>query len=254
MKLSALTLGLSLALGAAGLAVAEPRDRFWILWERYQNAGQDCPNGPRCITKRAYTSRLFAEDDTDAMYRLFGMMDGTALSQGRLAEHPDAPRICQHNAAEVVLGFDPVNLPKSEKVEALRGLKGFGLDVRSLSAPPGFPDTFGSSLQTELEAKFALAGIKVLSEDEVAVTPGQPKLNIYFSFTDPDGHCDYTYSVFASLAQNVLLTRDLRVKLSAGVWSFSTGSTAAHHTGNERDAILRIADQFIKDHRLTNPK
>lgn len=227
-------------------------DRFWILWERIEQSGTDCPNGPACLKMRNYTSRLFEPGDSSAMYRLFGMMDGTALANGRLAEHPEAPRICQHNAAEVVLGFDPEALPKSEKIEVLRGLTGFGLDVRKLKAPPGFSDAFGADLQKAMEQRFQSAGLKVLPKAQIANTPGQPELNIYFSFIDPDGRCDYSYSVFASLTQTVLLTRDLRIKVSAGVWSYSTNSDDTKRGGSEQDAILSVAEALIRDHRRVN--
>ncbi|WP_120500656.1 hypothetical protein [Roseovarius sp. EL26] len=237
---------------ACNPSTAQMQDRFWILWERLEQNGTGCPDGPNCLKKHRYSSRLFDAADSSAMYRLFGMMDGAAMAQGRLAEHPDAPRICQHNSAEVILGFNPETLPKSEKIEALRGISGFGFDVRKLKAPPGFSDTFGDELQAAMKTRFRQAGLRVLSKEETAATPGQPELNIYFSFRDPGGHCDYSYSVFASLSQTVLLTRDLRIKLSAGVWSYSTSSPALQQGETEWDALLSVADALIRDHRKVN--
>jgi hypothetical protein len=52
----------------------------------------------------------------------------------------------------------------------------------------------------------------------------------------------------------VLLSRDLRIKVSAGVWSFSTSSTAANHSGTERDAILQVAQALVRDHQQVNPR
>jgi hypothetical protein len=250
--------GLILAIAASGLllpsaARPEAENRFWILWERMEQTGTGCPNSPQCLVLRNYTSRLFENADLDTMYRLFGMMDGSALAKGRLAEHPDAPRICQHNDAEVVLGFDPERLPKVEKIEVLRGLEGISFDLRKLKPPPGHSSDFGRKLHKLFEQKLRQAGIPVLSEDELRRTPGQPVLSVFFSHNDFNGHCKYEYSVFASLSQTVLLSRDLRIKVSAGVWSFSTGSNAEDHRGTEADAILSVADRFIEDFRLVNP-
>lgn len=231
---------------------ADASDRFWILWEKQEMVGANCPNGQSCTLKRNYASRLVDGINLQKMYRLFGMMDGAALSTGRLAEHPQAPRICQHNDPEVLLGFDPEQLPKVEKIEVLRGLAGVNFDLRNLAAPPGHSSDFGRKLHNQFVNKLKDAGIKILSKDEVSQTPGQPVLNIYFSHSDFNGACEYEYTVFASLTQTVLLTRDLRVKVTAGVWSYSMGSTSDKHKGSEADIILGVADSFIEDYRLVN--
>lgn len=126
--------------------------------------------------------------------------------------------------------------------------------MRPLAAPPGFAAGFGEGLHKQFVERLERGGVKVLDENAISQVPGQPRLNIYFSFSDPDGVCDYEYSVFASLTQEVLLARNMRIKVTAGVWSFSTSSTAKDHSGNERDAILRVADAFVRDHRSVNPR
>lgn len=250
-------LRVALLLSAVGLLAAGPvgsegSDRFWILWEKQEMVGENCPHGQRCTLKRNYASRLVDGINLQKMYRLFGMMDGAALSTGRLAEHPQAPRICQHNDPEVLLGFDPERLPMVEKVEVLRGLAGVNFDLRNLAAPPGHSSDFGRKLHNQFVAKLKDAGIKILTKEEVSKTPGQPVLNIYFSHNEFNGACEYEYTVFASLSQTVLLTRDLRVKVTAGVWSYSMGSTSDKHKGSETDIILGVADSFITDYRLVN--
>ena len=240
---------------SASPARAEVHERFWILWERFQYIGEHCPNDPRCEVRRNFTSRLFSDIDKDAMYRLFGLMDGRALSEGRLPEHPDAPRICQHNDSEVLLGFDPERLPKVEKIEVLRDLPGVYFDLRKLKAPPGESSTFGARVHQAFLSRFKAAGIKVLTEAELLQTPGQPTLNVYFSHTgdDDDDRCEYTYSVFASLSQTVLLSRNVRIKVSAGTWSFSARPTG-RATGTEFGALVSVADALVKDYLAVNAR
>ena len=156
------------------------------------------------------------------------------------------------NQADLTLGFDPLALPKSVKGEVLRGINALHLDLTTLKSPPGFSNGFGPQLHQKFVERLAAAGIRVVPKDQLPSLPGQPTLNLYFSFSDPDDLCDYQYSVFASLSQEVLLARDVRIKVAAGVWSFSTGSSAADHQGTEADAILRVADQFVRDHRAVN--
>lgn len=235
------------------LAQANPLDRFWVLWERTEYRGENCPNGPRCIRRSNYTSRLFSPETNEQIYRLFGMLDSSALSQGQLAEHPDAPRICQHNAAEVTLGFNPETLAMSEKLDALHNLEGFAMDLRTLKAPPGFADSFGQTLHAQMTEKFSQENLRIVSPDQAATLPGQPVLNIYFSHTGGNSRCDYTFSVFASLTQTVLLSRDIRVKISAGVWSYSTNS-GTFSQGSEDQAILSVAEALIRDFRKANAR
>ncbi len=232
---------------------AQQQDRFWILWEKQFYAGENCPGNPRCVVRRNYTSRQFQPPDMTNIYRLFGMLDGNALAQGRLAEHPDAPRICQHNDAEILLGFDPERLPKSEKIEVLRDLAGVHFDLKSLGPPPNHGRNFGRDLHAAFVERFRAAEIPILSKEQVATTPGQPTLSVFFSHSGGDGRCDYVYTVFASLSQTVLLTRDLRIKVSAGTWAFSAASTADGYQGTERDLILMVADRFIQDFQTVNP-
>ena len=226
-------------------------DRFWILWERTDVSGENCPNGPRCIRTSNYTSRLFSPENRQQIYRLFGMLDGNALGKGQLAEHPDAPRICQHNAAEVALGFNPERLARGEKLDVLHGLRAFGMDLRNLKPPPGSSDTFGPTLQAEMTALFQQAGIRIVHPREARDLPGEPVLKVFFSHTGGNDRCDYSFSVFASLTQTVLLSRDIRVKVDAGVWSYSTNSTS-FAAGDEAAAIRSVAAALITDINRVN--
>ncbi|SLN30747.1 hypothetical protein PSA7680_01474 [Pseudoruegeria aquimaris] len=247
--------GLALSgLAPPGGALAQgttPQERFWILWEHIEQVGTDCPGGKNCETRRSYTSRLFEPADREGVYRLFGLLDLHAAKRGQAAEHPEAPRICQHNDPEVMLGFDPERLRLSEKIDALAGLPGVYVNLRGLKAPEGYEGDFGGKLQAAFESRFRNAGIRLLSKEEVERTPGQPKLNVYFSRTNPDTGC--WFSVFASLSQTVLLTRDIRTKLVAGTWAMSSGRSASNPDIGEYDAILRVADAFVRDYLKANP-
>ncbi|WP_412550749.1 hypothetical protein [Shimia sp. MIT910701] len=230
------------------------KDRFWILWERVSFVGSHCPGGAQCQERRSFSSRPLDTSNTGFIYRLFGVRDGGPRAGTLPRDHPDAPVICQKNQAALSLGFDPRALPRSEKGEVLRGVKQLHLDLTTLKPPPGFDATFGSRLHKAYVGRLREAGIRVVPKDQLHLVPGQPTLNLYFSFSDPDDLCKYEYSVFASLSQEVLLTRDLRIKVAAGVWSYSTGSTAKDHQGTEADAILRVLEAFVRDHQQANAR
>ncbi|SFL19460.1 hypothetical protein SAMN04488036_106185 [Shimia haliotis] len=241
----------ALVVCAAG-AVHSDEDRFWILWEKVKFIGQHCPDGAQCLVEKTYASRPLATDNTAFIYRLFGATEGRSNDAFHFGEHPEAPVVCSGNQAKLTLGFEPEALPRSEKIEVLRGINALHVDLTGLKPPPGFDDNFGVSLHQRFVQTLAAGGVRVVGKDEVARIPGQPILNLYFSFTDRDQDCEYAYSVFASLSQDILLARDLRIKVPAGVWSYSTGSAAQDHIGNEEDAILRIGEAFLRDHRQVN--
>ena len=229
-------------------------ERFWILWERYRFTGTNCPNSINCSVARDFATRPLSPKFPETIYRMFGANGPRGFAASQQSEHPESPQICGPDQARLTIGFDPIELPQSLKIEALRGISKIHLNLRNLKSPPGYDSLFGDRLHREFVALLERAGIRVVSEEELSKVPGQLKLNLFFSFTDPDSRCDYEYSVFASLSQEVLLVRDLRIKITAGVWSFSTGSGAEGHIGNEEDAILTVADAFVRAHQQVNPK
>lgn len=247
------SVALTVAIIATASAAQEDdgqHDRLWIMWEHFATDGT-CENPGECPPQRYYTTRLVGFPNTDRLQRTFGMLDRLALIRGMPPEHPQAPRICQHRDPEVLAGFQPEKMPMSEKIDALRGLEGVEIDLRSLKAPVGYSGDFGGYLQAEVERRFRQAGIRILTEDERMLTPGRPKLNVYFSNTDPVSGCHY--SVFASLSQTVLLTRNLDTKLEVGTWATSGGPSEDYPNGTESDAILRALGQFIEDFHKANP-
>lgn len=229
-------------------------DRFWLLWERFHRVGPDCPNGAGCLTKREFSSRPLASEHAADVYRMFGVMDPRSFGETFRAPDPDAPAVCDSQNTAVALGFDPLAVPQSLKIEALRGITAIHVDLTRLKPAPGQPDDFGKRVHRTFVAKLTAAGLRVVDNEVIKTIPGQPTLQVFFSFNDPQGHCHYEYSVFASLTQDVMLARDIRIKINAGVWAFSTGSKDAAHSGDERAAILRVADALIRDHRQVNPR
>lgn len=231
-------------------ANAQDINRFWIMWEIVDSQDTRCNERERCDTLRRYTTRLLDTSTEQEMRNIFGALDQRALTLGMPVEHPDAPRICQAYDPEVLLGFDPEQMEKSDRLLALKDLPGVHFSVLRLSAPEGYDGNFGLGLQTEFESQFRAAGIRILSEDEMAVAPGQPQLNIYFSNANQTTGCHY--SIYASLSQTMLLTRNVKVKLKVGTWGMSEGPSDEFPLQNEYDAILRVAAAFVEDYREAN--
>lgn len=232
-------------------AFAEPQEnRIWITWEHRQSKPELCEEKGHCTPVGHYITRLADRPDTSTARNMIGAMDSLAKTRNQPVEHPDAPLICQNVNAMTVLGFDPESWDMSEKDMALRDLPGVHFSVSKLKAPEGYDGPFGEQLQAEMEQKFRNAGIPVFNKEEMKNAPGQPQLNIYSSNTNPDTGC--WFSVFASLSQTVLLTRNHTVKLKAGTWGMSGGFSAEHPNRSEYDAIMLVVDNFIADYWKAN--
>lgn len=237
---------------ATQLMAQSDLNRLWFTWEHTIVDSDLCRQKNLCKPVSRYITRLFEQPETARARSLIGAMDVLASKRGQPAEHPDAPQTCQNVNAMTVLGFDPENWEMSEKLAALRDLPGIYFSVRKLKAPAHYEGAFGDQLQELIEQKFRKSGIRTLTKKQMEVTRGQPRLNIYFSNTNKDTGC--WFSVFASLSQTVLLTRNHTVKLRAGTWGMSGGYSNEHPNRTELDAIIIVVDRLIADYWKANSR
>lgn len=233
----------------AQASVAQPSgtDRFWLLWERSQ-PNSHCMTGSTCGHKRNYTTRLITPKNPTQLHQIFELSDDEGMQP---QQHPEAPEICPPHSALIAKGYNAETMEESAKIEVLRELKAIGVDLSGLRAPPGHSSQFGQTVHDRAVAILAQAGLQVVDMETAKTLPGKPRLNIYFSHTGDTHNCEYSFSVFASLSQTVVLSRDLNVKVSAGVWSKSTGSKK-FVPGREGAAIISIIDALARDYISAN--
>lgn len=231
---------------------AEPaKNRIWFTWEHQSVNSNLCQDKDLCHPVSRYLTRLVEITDTPKAEQMTGAVDRLASVRNQPVDHPDAPTWCAMTDAAKILGFDAEHWPMAEKLAGLKGLQGVYFELGKLKGPAGYDGPFGTQVHQSVVQKFKDAGIPVLTKDEMEQTPGKPHLNIYFSNTNPDTGC--WFSVFASLSQTMLLTRNHTIKVKAGSWGFSGGYSADHPTRAEFDAIMLVADRFIEDFKKANP-
>ncbi|MFM2356636.1 MAG: hypothetical protein RLZZ528_2372 [Pseudomonadota bacterium] len=143
-------------------------------------------------------------------------------------------------------------LPTSDRTEALRGLTAIGLDLTGLPPPPGMGEDFGRRVHAAVAGLLAAEGLATVAPDDSARLPGQPRLQIFLSYSDRALGCDYAYSLFASLTQTAVLTRDPGVKLPVGVWSFSAKSGEGRGAGQEELLLIDAAEALLRDWNAVN--
>jgi len=237
------------ALGSPVIAEAL-QNRIWFTWEQRGIDHQLCQEMGHCDPVSRLITRLAEETDLQSAEQLTGSMDRLADARGHPTDHPEAPNWCQQTDSQVILGFEAESWPEAEKIKALKGLEGIYFDLSNLRGPNGYIGDFGPNVHAEVVRKFNIANIPIVSKDGVEHVPGKPILNIYFSNTNPDTGC--WFSVFATLSQTMLLTRNHTVKIRAGSWGMSGGYAPEFPDRAEFDAIMLVVDQFIEDFRTAN--
>jgi hypothetical protein len=111
------------------------------------------------------------------------------------------------------------------------------------------------TIQTDVELKLRVAGIKVLTTPQQRTTPGNPRLYVNLNYVDTNGVGAYNIEV--ALQQTVLLSRDQTVT-TYGVTTWSASRVGI----GPRDRIVsavrsRLGDclnEFLNAYLAVNPK
>jgi hypothetical protein len=222
----------------------------WMIWEQRDINTQLCQTKGLCAPIRKFTTRLIEEPTEQKAREMLRAIEQLAILRGQPAEHPETPKMCRQTEASKILGFNPEAWDLSDKMAALKDLPGVYFSVTSIKGPSEYTGDFGLNLQNAMESRFHAAELPVLSEERMETTAGKPQLNIYFSNAKPDTRC--TYSVFASLSQTMLLTRNHTTKLKVGTWGHSGGPSSDFPNSGEFDAIMRVVDKFLDDYKRAN--
>ena len=138
----------------------------------------------------------------------------------------------------------------------LRGLQGVGVLVEQLPPEVENEGLRRNQIQAEVESKLRMAGIKVLTKEECAKTPGEPylyiNLNINITKTESDIH---PYSIDVMLIQKVFLLRDPEKNTYAMTWSTGgIGSIDKQILAQLRESVMNVVDVFIHAYLTENPK
>jgi len=132
--------------------------------------------------------------------------------------------------------------------KSLRGIHGLQVVVEELSSAVEQAGLHRTDIQTDVELKLRLAGIKVLPEDDPSGSP-----YLYINAHVILGQTMPTYAaVDCELHQYVILARDESIKTTAATWN--TGSAGISSLEHVRDHIKDLVDIFINDYLSVNPK
>ncbi|MFC1814723.1 hypothetical protein ACFL0M_02040 [Thermodesulfobacteriota bacterium] len=136
--------------------------------------------------------------------------------------------------------------------ESLRGIKGFNVSVEEFDPELERDGLTIGLIQTDIELKLRMAGIKVLPEGELFKEPGMPYLYILVNGKKLINMNEYVYNINVLVYQNALLIRN-KEQYSVQTWDTSLigGSPDIQDI---RQSIKDLMDDFLADYLSVNPK
>jgi hypothetical protein len=118
--------------------------------------------------------------------------------------------------ASFVFAGDDIFLGDNEFTRpTLRGLKEVGVLVEDLGPEIERSGLSITQIQTDVELRLRMAGIKVLSKEEYFETPWSPYLYVHVNVFKAEAIRAYVYSISVELEQDVYLARIFREQLVA---------------------------------------
>jgi hypothetical protein len=139
---------------------------------------------------------------------------------------------------------------------ALRGLTGLGVVVEPFDPGLARYGLTQPAVQRAVEARLPPAGLRALSAEELATTPGTPTLQLAIEMLPPGAQETWTYLMRLSLLQDVMLVRDPTLQVPAvPTWvleALTTASTARLH--EMRGDVLELVGHFLTTYQyVTRP-
>lgn len=140
---------------------------------------------------------------------------------------------------------------KQGEEDVLRGLGAVAVKVERLRAEIEQDGLFASTLQSDVEMKLRLAGIKVLSEEQAAESPDSPHL---YLFVDAFKHSEgYIYRIQVSLREPVMVLRT-RTKMFATTLRIRDELGITPYLSEIRGEAQDLVDEFIMAWQTANRK
>jgi hypothetical protein len=139
---------------------------------------------------------------------------------------------------------------------ALVGLPGVYVHLTEVTPAGPYADVSPKFLRQTVEDRLKEAGIRVLSRDELADTPGRPILEIQFCLLRHETLALYQYSIETVLWEKVALERNRDVVVDAVTWRSGVkfGSVLGELlAGRIQDVFDFQIGRFVHDYDLANP-
>jgi hypothetical protein len=137
--------------------------------------------------------------------------------------------------------------------ESLRGLNCIAVLIEQLRPEMEQAGLYRSQIQTDVELKLRLSGIKVLTKEEGLKEKGASFIYINVNSFKQRPQGLFIYNIYCELGQNVFLERNHSIKIFATTWR-EIGWLGIGDIKDIREAIKERIDIFINAYLSVNPK
>ena len=133
--------------------------------------------------------------------------------------------------------------------KSLQGIRAVSVEVEDLSDGAKALGLSAETVRTDVELKLRLAGVRVVTADEVLQIPRMPTLYVDAEVSS----CSKAESISVALQQNVRLERNGQSAVGATTWD--VGVIGLNLNAEDiRDKIKDLVDQFLNAWLSVNPK
>lgn len=134
--------------------------------------------------------------------------------------------------------------------DALKDLPGIYVFTDYLAEPAHLKGQFNGRVHDAIEARLKAVGIGVLTKSAFEKTPGQPRMEVYFSKANIETGC--SFAVWISVRQSMLLGRDRNIRLLSGTWGSGGSHLQKYKDAPEFNTIMDHVERFIADYSKAN--
>jgi hypothetical protein len=138
-----------------------------------------------------------------------------------------------------------------EDRNVLQGLDGIRVEVKRIKPEIERDGLFASILQTDVELKLRMAGIKVFSEGEEPAIPSAPYL--FLNVDAMKSSIGYAYRIQLSLREPVTLARKA-LKVVGTTFRTQDQFGISPHLSDIREEVRDVVDEFINAWLQANAK
>lgn len=156
---------------------------------------------------------------------------------------------------------------------SLAGLEGVRVETQFIfsSAKKFKFDDMKTDLVAQIRKRLEDAGLRLLSEEELKLTPGQPTLSFFPAYSgneidkiklkaDPEalaelekndtGHDCCRSSIWASFQQSATILREPNTQFKLSTWGAGDDTDSCDNRGAwTYDAVLKVVDKFVSDYK-----
>lgn len=131
----------------------------------------------------------------------------------------------------------------------VKGLKSLGVLIEALPDGAKALGLTEDMLQTDVELKLRLAGLRVLPMKQAEAVPGSPHIYVAVNLTDDS----VAASIDVAIHENATLERNGHFAIAVDTWT--KGITVEHPTADGlRERVKDLIDAFLDDWLAANPK